>query len=323
MAQRQSYEDGAKQSPDVDFRALIECSSDVILQFSRELQLVYVSPSVTDMLGWSQSEVYDNWIDVICDADREKLFASGRKLANGVSGSDRLSFQVTRKDGALVWVEGASHVLQNGDEAIRGIVVTLRDISVQKDLEEKLEELARTDSLTGLANRRTFDEILQREWAIARREGHPLSLIKADLDHFKKLNDQYGHHSGDECLQAIGQLLSTTARRPADVVARYGGEEFALVLPNTHAQGAQTLAAYLQKAVEDLNIPNEGNPDHGARVTASFGVATIRWPSDRTAIDYDRNHSDLLKAADSALYAAKSSGRNTCCSTLLQISTTA
>ncbi|WP_417667421.1 GGDEF domain-containing protein [Roseibium sp.] len=319
MAQQQTNEHGAPPSKDIDFRALIECSSDIIMQFSRELQLVYVSPSVTDVLGWTPSDVYRNYFDIISDEDRDSLFASGQRLASGERGSDRITFRVARKSGEMAWVEGASHVLQQNGHSFDGIVVTLRDISIQKDLEAKLEDLARTDGLTGLANRRTFDETLTREWAIARREINPLSLIMADLDHFKDMNDRYGHQAGDECLQTIAQLFRTTARRPADLVARYGGEEFALILPNTHTEGALTLAAYLQKALEDMNIPNEGNGNHGRRMTASFGIATVKWPEDRKALDRQRNHHDLLKAADTALYSAKSSGRNRCCSTLVHM----
>src|SRR5206468_12370278 len=115
-----------------------------------------------------------------------------------------------------------------------------RDNTAQRQLEDRLNEMASLDGLTAIANRRLFDDALQREWGRALREQRPLSLLMADLDYFKNYNDRHGHVAGDDCLRRIGAVLKAVARRPADVAARYGGEEFALVLPMTDVGGAHT-----------------------------------------------------------------------------------
>jgi diguanylate cyclase (GGDEF)-like protein len=116
-----------------------------------------------------------------------------------------------------------------------------------KDFERKLAALATTDSLTGLANRRQFDERLQEEWARAKRDGTPLSLLMIDLDHFKRFNDHYGHQSGDGALRALAAILVSEALRPADLPARYGGEEFVMLLPNTDLQGCERVGDRVRK----------------------------------------------------------------------------
>jgi diguanylate cyclase (GGDEF)-like protein len=166
---------------------------------------------------------------------------------------------------------------------------------------EKLTSLSYLDGLTGLANRRHFDETLQREWSRAARSGGELSVVMVDVDHFKKLNDLLGHPEGDRCLKEVAGVLSTGAARAGDLVARFGGEEFVLLLPQTAAEGAGHLAEELRARVEALRLPNPGSPL--AVVTASFGVAT--------AVPRDGGvPAELLGAADEALYDAKSSGRN-------------
>ncbi len=195
-----------------------------------------------------------------------------------------------------------------GGELI-GIVVALKDNTERKRAEaalqqanETLERLAASDGLTQLANRRRFDESLLQEWRRMSRERAPLGLIICDIDHFKRYNDTFGHQQGDDCLRAVARAIGGSARRPADLVARYGGEEFALILPNTHAEGALHLAETIRSAVCGLEIPH---PDSSAGpfVTLSLGVACI-IPSATASPEA------LLSAADQALYAAKGQGRN-------------
>jgi diguanylate cyclase (GGDEF)-like protein len=167
---------------------------------------------------------------------------------------------------------------------------------------EKLSELALTDPLTGLANRRRFDAALLAEYERAIREQHPLALLIVDIDHFKALNDTRGHAAGDECLKAVACALRDHCSRPGDLVCRWGGEEFAIVLPGNDRQGAAHVARELVEAVAALRL-NHGNSGAASHVTISVGAASV-MPS--SAFDAQ----DLVRSADDALYAAKQSGRN-------------
>jgi len=168
--------------------------------------------------------------------------------------------------------------------------------------ERALQELSMQDPLTGVANRRRFDEALLTEWRRGAREREPLSLVMVDIDHFKDFNDRYGHLAGDSCLKAVAAALQEGARRPHDLLARFGGEEFAVLLPNTAADGARSLAEDLRQRVEVLHIVHERS-SAAAVVTLSLGIKTI-VPSDDSSI------TELLSGADAALYAAKEQGRN-------------
>jgi diguanylate cyclase (GGDEF)-like protein/PAS domain S-box-containing protein len=164
----------------------------------------------------------------------------------------------------------------------------------------RLARLSRTDELTQLANRRSFDEALQREWRRANRSGRPLSLLIIDLDNFKALNDAAGHQAGDAMLRAVAATVQSWARRAGEVAARYGGDELAVILPGTDESAAWTLAERLRTAVEEIGaMPTAG----GSSVTATVGVATARPRG-------DAEPESLLEAADQALYRAKAAGRN-------------
>ena len=165
----------------------------------------------------------------------------------------------------------------------------------------KLAELSISDFLTGLANRRRFDEVLENEWARARRNGQPMALLMLDIDHFKDINDRYGHQIGDACLQQIAKVVSENAARAADVAARYGGEEFAVICADSYIDGARNLAEKIRQSVEDLALGQDDDP-HGV-VTISVGVAAF-VPDDTLPAEA------LVRAADRALYDAKESGRN-------------
>ncbi|MBH2016075.1 MAG: GGDEF domain-containing protein [Burkholderiales bacterium] len=166
----------------------------------------------------------------------------------------------------------------------------------------ELAEMARRDGLTGLANRRHFDEVLQREWERSRRGAHPLALLMIDVDHFKAFNDHHGHPAGDGCLAQVAQALSSVVKRPADLVARYGGEEFVALLPDTDAEGARELARRLIEQVDRVALRHGASPA-AAHVTVSVGGSVLRPGSGASA-------QELLAAADAALYQAKAGGRH-------------
>ncbi len=165
-----------------------------------------------------------------------------------------------------------------------------------------LENMAFLDGLTGIANRRQFDQELEKEWRRMMRQNAPLSLLLMDIDYFKKFNDHYGHAAGDDCLRLVAQTVSRVIKRPGDLVARYGGEEFAIILPNTNEPGAYAVAESMRFAVDHLKLAHATSllTDH---VTISLGV-TSDIP------DREGNLQDFVNRADHALYRAKSSGRN-------------
>jgi diguanylate cyclase (GGDEF)-like protein len=179
-------------------------------------------------------------------------------------------------------------------------VETLRDMTDEKLAQIALEQLATRDGLTGLANRRCFDETLHAEWARALRQRQPLSLLMVDVDNFKAFNDANGHLGGDECLKRIATAVASEMRAN-DLVARYGGEEFAVILPNQSLKGAASVAERIRTRVEQLQVPNRLAP--AQRVTVSIGAATAIASPDNSA-------SELVAIADAALYRAKHMGRN-------------
>ena len=189
-----------------------------------------------------------------------------------------------------------------------GIIGSLRDISIRKTAEDqleaanrRLEALAGQDGLTGLANRRTFDDALAREHRRAVRDRTRLAMIMIDVDWFKPFNDRYGHPAGDECLKQVSRAIENTLPRPGDIVARYGGEEFAVLLPNTDEAGAAIMADRIRRAVLALAIEHDASPAKVATISA--GVAS--WlPAPDVGLE------TLMQDADQALYRAKNNGRN-------------
>jgi diguanylate cyclase (GGDEF)-like protein len=167
---------------------------------------------------------------------------------------------------------------------------------------QKLQKLAILDGLTGIANRRYFDLVLDNEWQRLAREEQPLSLILCDIDYFKAYNDTYGHQQGDRCLQNIAKVLQNSTRRSADLAARYGGEEFAVILPNTDSEGALFIAQKIAQKLAKKQISHQKSPI-SQYVTFSIGVGTKIPDSKQSA-------TTLIELTDSLLYQAKKAGRN-------------
>jgi diguanylate cyclase (GGDEF)-like protein len=170
---------------------------------------------------------------------------------------------------------------------------------------DAMRELTLTDALTGVANRRSFNDALANEWRRCSRAAAPMSIIMIDIDHFKNYNDAYGHQAGDTCLKAVASAMKHCASRPPDMLARYGGEEFVILLPNVAAPGAETVAQRILQEVRMLAIPHRMSTA-GDIVTVSIGAATL-------APCQGGNPESLIRSADSLLYQAKKDGRNRYC----------
>ncbi len=259
---------------------------------------------------------------VIATADRVVRTEIGKILLAGVVsflmiwfGSERLLMRPIRNltrgaarlgSGDLdtrIPTEGLAPELKRLGETFNHMASQLRAREEElRRANETLSNLANKDALTGIANRRSFDEQLAAEWRRARRGGAPLALLAIDVDHFKKFNDCYGHVEGDACLRRVARVLDDTARRAGDFAARIGGEEFALLLPDTDLAKARVIGEALRESVEALNIAHQGSSS--ACVTVSVGVAATAGEHGRPLPD------DLVDRADSALYCAKRAGRN-------------
>ena len=239
-------------------------------------------------------ELFNFMVPLVTKATCLQCHAKQGYHENEIRGGLSVTFPIQRKNtNALV----LSHLL------ILCIGLLLIAVFGKKivQLTESLKKQSYVDGLTQIANRKYFDETLRREWLRCRRTKTALSLIMCDIDHFKLYNDSYGHQTGDCCLKQVAQAMSTTAKRPTDLVARYGGEEFVVILPETSSEGARVLADLLQTAVENLQIPHRTSKTADC-ITISLGIATM----DSQVIAEEK----LIEYADKALYASKNNGRN-------------
>ena len=293
---------------EVQLEALYAAASVALGLVDRQGVLVNVNHALGQLLGGDATQLVGR-----------PLALPGLDLARCLA---ELEQEQAVADRELDWCE-RTYLLRIGavrdlDHEILGMTLAFSDITEQRLMREalaqsnaqlaeanaRLQALASEDFLTGLPNRRRFDEALLQEKARARREGRPLSLLMVDVDHFKVFNDHYGHQAGDECLRRIAMLLAQSLQRPGDQVCRYGGEEFAVILPDTDVHGARSGARDLCRQVFDAHLPHVASPLQ--RVTLSIGSAS-----------HDPDRSDdsialgaLLRVADLALYRAKQGGRN-------------
>jgi diguanylate cyclase (GGDEF)-like protein/PAS domain S-box-containing protein len=293
-------------------------SRDVIILADFKGRRSYVSDSASDYLGWSPEQILQHKsLDLIHPDDQPKAAELVRKMTAGLDGG-LLECRAVDKLGNYIWVEAGLRTIHDPvTGAPTGILNMVRDISARKRAEEALqaayravEELAVIDPLTGLANRRRFDECISTEWRRGMREREPLSLILIDVDLFKSYNDTYGHIRGDSCLKQVAESAMDVVTRPGDLVARFGGEEFAIILPNTDHRGAIKIANDVRESLLRRNLVHAGSP-HGV-VSISSGCATIVPHS-------GQRFTELLEIADCALYRAKHLGRNRVCGSTDQV----
>ena len=297
------------QESEFRYRFLAEHGTDKVFELDHDLVRRYVSPACREILGYDPEELTGiAGLSLVHPDDAERVNEILRCLLNGTRTHDTVTYRVRHHDGHWLWAESTiAALLDPATGRPSGAIGSLRDISAVKAIEVELEQanrrlqaLAGQDGLTGLANRRTFDEVLEKEFKRARRERRILSLALIDVDQFKAFNDRYGHPEGDACLRRVSEAIRTTVRRPADLVARYGGEEFAVILPHTDEFAASQVADQIREAVLQLAIPHQDSAI--GLLTISCGIAA--------AEDFDRRAASLVKQADRALYRAKENGRN-------------
>ena len=289
-----------------------ENSRDVIIISDFNGNRTYVSAAAEGWGGWLREDILNRKsLSMIHPEDRMHVSGAIRKLQSGADCA-LIECRVLAKNGQYAWAETSMRTIR--DPATRapvGILQNVRDITDRKLAEQKLQDayheveaLAITDALTGLANRRHFDQALVSEWRRGMRERTPLSLLMIDADKFKSYNDTYGHPRGDNCLKQIAEAAQDAALRSGDLIARIGGEEFAVLLPGTSNEGAMRLARDICAGVRARALPHKESPS--GFVTISVGCATL-------VPHLGQNSATLMEQADGALYEAKRSGRNRVC----------
>lgn len=301
-----------KLEPDNTFyKTLLESTKAIPWKIDwNTMSFAYIGPQIESLLGWSQSSWVSaqDWIDRM--HPEEKSWVVDYCVSQSKAGTDHeADYRALTKDGDYVWIRDVVHVIRNSQGEVESLVGFMFDISERKKTEEnlitlqkKLEEFSFKDSLTGVANRRMFDSIMEVEWVNARRNNQPLSLIMLDIDYFKQYNDEYGHIQGDECLKRVGRVLSLSASRARDFFARFGGEEFVLVLPETDELTAKKIAERCRKLIFKEQIPHEKSQISHV-LTISLGVGTITPSYKDEAISF-------IEMVDKRLYQAKQKGRN-------------
>ncbi|MFA9438962.1 GGDEF domain-containing protein [Uliginosibacterium sp. sgz301328] len=294
-----------------DYKTLLESTRAIPWKIDwRSMQFAYIGPQIEPLLGWTTDSWVSaqDWAERIHPEDRERVV--NFCISQSKAGVDHeADYRALTRDGTYVWIRDVVHVLRDAAGEVEALVGFMFDISERKRTEEelitlqkKLEEFSFKDGLTGVANRRMFDSILEQEWGQARRTGQPLSAILLDIDYFKQYNDHYGHLQGDECLKRVARALSRAATRSRDFLARFGGEEFVFILPETPAQAAQKIAERCRDLIFKEQIAHASSPVSQI-LTISLGVGT-HTPG------HEDNAADFIETVDRRLYRAKQFGRN-------------
>ena len=286
------------------YKAAVDGSSTGIAITDRDGGIEYVNEAFAEATGWSREEVVERNIEVLRDPEfREDAWKDLRYgLEKGIAWRGELRNR--RRDGGVLWQDVSVSPVRDDSGQVTHAVAIFSDIGPRKQMEDELRWLAVTDVLTGLANRRRLMEAGTQELVRSQRSGDPVSLIMIDIDHFKTVNDTWGHPAGDEVIRMVATTISQ-AVRAIDLAGRVGGEELAILLPMTQGSGAVELAERIRAAVQAKAVKWQ---DQEIKVTISVGVAQGHG---RT-----KDFVELVKAADQALYRAKQGGRNRVAATL-------
>jgi len=274
------------------------------------MQFTYIGPQIEALLGWEPSswKSVEDWAARMHEDERQ--WVVDYCVSQSKSGIDHeADYRALTKDGNYVWIRDVVHVVRKENGEVDSLIGFMFDISERKKteqelikLQKELEELSFKDGLTGVANRRMFDSVIETEWLKARQNKQPLSLIIIDIDFFKEYNDFYGHLQGDDCLKQVAETLNNVKARSRDFFGRFGGEEFIMLLPEADENAAWSIAERCRQALFKKQIPHEQSKV-SQLLTISLGVSTM-IPSQ------DDEHNELISRADKQLYQAKQKGRN-------------
>jgi diguanylate cyclase (GGDEF)-like protein/PAS domain S-box-containing protein len=285
------------------YRELFDNANDMVITIDLKGNITSVNKMAEEITGYSVEDVIGKNVSCLLHPDH---FKKAKKMIEcKIRGEAKTVYDldIISKNGRVTPSEISSNLIFQSGQPV-GVQAFVRDITERNKMLDKLRKMSFRDGLTGLANRRYFDEVMNNEWKRAKRESHPLSLILLDIDSFKSYNDTYGHQEGDACLKNISRAIKPYAKRPGDLAARYGGEELTLILPCVDSQNAFKTAEKIRKRVQTLKITHNGSKVNGCKtISISAGVATL-------VPDTNSSQSILVNLADKALYSAKNKGRN-------------
>ncbi len=296
-----------QSTPEFDFSTIVNMAKDAVIVTKAEPiddpgpEIIYVNKAFTEMTGYSSEEVIGKSPRILQSKDTEQKEKLAIRRALEKKEAIRVTLRNYTKTGREYWIDLSILPLHDKDGKLTHFASIQRDITKQKNLERELQILCRTDPLTTAANRRAFEEMLSQEFSRFKRSRKEYALIMIDIDHFKSVNDEYGHSVGDKVLIEVTEKCKDSLRYH-DIVARLGGEEFCILLPYTNAMQAKQIAERLRGKIESMQIISEGNR---INVTVSVGLSLV-------CLDDSDGH-DAMQRADQKLFEAKDLGRNTVC----------
>ena len=291
-------------------KSILETIPEQIVVLGQAGEILFVNESWNSFGQHNDCMVNGDWEGVNYLAECDKAATTGDEFSTHAARGIRSVIAATLDEFYFEYschspLEKRFFLMRVTPMSVQGVgcvVISHLNITERKVAEETVLALSRIDGLTDIPNRRYFDEFLNLEWNRCQRLSQPMSLAIIDLDHFKLLNDTYGHPTGDECLKTIGKVLGRFCNRPSDLHARFGGEEFAIIYGNTNLAEARVLVQSMLAAIRSLNIPNSQSPTL-TTLTASIGLTSM--------VPSQVNHkSDLIDKCDTLLYQAKANGRN-------------
>jgi diguanylate cyclase (GGDEF)-like protein/PAS domain S-box-containing protein len=294
---------------EIFFSKVVELAADAILAIDKNMKLIYLNKEAEKMFGYSKDETIGQHLNMLIPPEFHAVhdthirkFLEENTVARLMNDRQNVEVKGIRKNGNQFFAEISIIKIQQEEEVILAAII--RDISTSKELEKKLRDFAEHDALTGIMNRRMTEDVLKKDIERASRYNKPLSLLMMDIDHFKRVNDTFGHDVGDLVLKHLTKISKSNLRE-VDSFGRWGGEEFVVLLPEIDLKGAHVVAEKLRKSIENTSL--KINEDEKVSYTISIG-----------GVAYSKSMKSweaFFKLADNALYQAKEQGRNQVCMT--------